>query len=196
MIGTRARAWPPTAPRPTVRGAALDRLLPANRLVVEDGGHFLGWAPTYLALPAPNHFLMTGTAFQVIGLGLPAAVGAARARPDATVVLCTGDGGMLMALADLDTVARTVEHGVVVVFNDAAYGAEIHQYGSQGLDTAPMLIDEVDFAAYAEAAGMTGARVQSPADLDSLQQWQQDGSPGVLLEEIIAATARARAQRS
>ncbi|MGR6963108.1 thiamine pyrophosphate-dependent enzyme [Geodermatophilus sp. URMC 61] len=81
----------------------MDRLLPANRLVVEDGGHFLGWAPTYLALPAPNHFLMTGTAFQVIGLGLPAAVGAARARPDATVVLCTGDGGMLMALADLDT---------------------------------------------------------------------------------------------
>jgi thiamine pyrophosphate-dependent acetolactate synthase large subunit-like protein len=189
---------------------ALDRLLPANRLVVEDGGHFLGWAPTYLELPAPDHFLMTGTAFQVIGLGLPAAVGAARARPDATVVLCAGDGGTLMALADLDTVARTVEHGVVVVFNDAAYGAEIHQYGRKGLDTAPMLIDEVDFAAYANAAGMTGVRVESLDDLDVLRQWQEDGSPGVLLldcrvsqavvapymEEIIAATARARAQRS
>jgi len=73
--------------------AALDRLLPVDRLVVEDGGHFLGWAHTYLELPAPDHFLMTGTAFQTIGLGLPSAVGAARVRRNATVVLCTGDGG-------------------------------------------------------------------------------------------------------
>ena len=96
------------------------------------------------------------------------------------------------------------------MFNDAAYGAEIHQYGSQGLDTTPMLPDEVGFAAHADAAGGTGVRVESLYDLDALRQGQEDGSPGVLLldcrvspsvvapfmEEIIAATARAPARQS
>ena len=189
---------------PRTVAVTLDRYLPANRLIVQDGGHFSGWGPTYLHIPAPNHLLMVGTAFQTIGLGLPAAVGAARARPDATVVLCTGDGGMLMALADLDTVARTVERGVIVVYNDAAYGAEIHQYGSKGLDTGAMLIDEVDFAALATAAGATGVVIRTVEDLDRLREWRDDGTAGVILldcrisvtvvapyiEEIVAATSR------
>lgn len=186
---------------------ALDGLLPADRLVVQDGGHFLGWSPTYLRIPAPNHLLMVGTAFQTIGLGLASAVGAARARPDATIVLATGDGGLLMGLADLDTVVRTVRRGVVVVYNDGAYGAEIHQYATpHGLDPRPMVIEEQDFAAYADAAGATGVVVRALDDLDRLRRWRDDGARGVLvldckvsrtvvapyLTEIVAAAGRAR----
>jgi hypothetical protein len=44
-----------------------------------------------------------------------------------------------------------------VIYNDAAYGAEIHQYGSQGLTEKPMLIPEVDFSGIARALGAESA---------------------------------------
>lgn len=54
-------------------------MLPERRTVVQDGGHFLGWAPMYWHIPRPQDLVMVGTAFQTIGLGLASAVGAARA---------------------------------------------------------------------------------------------------------------------
>ncbi|WDF33136.1 thiamine pyrophosphate-binding protein [Arthrobacter agilis] len=159
----------------------LDRLLPEDRAVVQDGGHFIGWAPGYLRVPAPNRLIMVGTAYQTIGLGFPSAVGAARALPDQTLVLCTGDGGGLMALADLDSFIRTARRAVIVVFNDAAYGAEIHQYAVRGIHSGPMMIDEVDFAALASALGATGTTIRTLEDLDGVADWLASDDDGVLL---------------
>ncbi|MHA7189359.1 thiamine pyrophosphate-binding protein [Arthrobacter sp. MDT2-16] len=160
---------------------ALDRMLPADRTVVQDGGHFIGWAPGYLRVPAPNRLIMVGTAYQTIGLGFPSAVGAARALPGSTVVLCTGDGGALMALADLDTFIRAARRAVIVVFNDAAYGAEIHQYAVRGIHSGPMMIDEVDFAAVAAAFGARSATIAALEDLAAVKGWLASDDDGVLL---------------
>jgi thiamine pyrophosphate-dependent acetolactate synthase large subunit-like protein len=138
----------------------------------------------YLRVPAPDRLLMVGTAFQTIGLGLPSAVGAGLARPDATIVLCSGDGGALMGLADLETVVRTVRRGVIVIFNDAAYGAEVHQYGVRGIDEGPMLIPEVDFAALAAAVGARSQVVRTLADLDALAAWLAADEEGVFLADL------------
>ncbi|MHA7208386.1 thiamine pyrophosphate-binding protein [Arthrobacter sp. MDT1-65] len=159
----------------------LDRMLPADRTVVQDGGHFIGWAPGYLHVQAPNRLIMVGTAYQTIGLGFPSAVGAARALPGSTVVLCTGDGGALMALADLVTFIRTARRAVIVVFNDAAYGAEIHQYAVRGIDPGPMMIEEVDFAAVAAAFGARSATIGSLEDLAPVEGWLASDDDGVLL---------------
>lgn len=74
----------------------LNTILPANRQVVSDGGHFIGWSSYYLDLPAPDSLTMVGTQYQSIGLGLPSAPGAALGRPDATTIVATGDGGGTM----------------------------------------------------------------------------------------------------
>jgi thiamine pyrophosphate-dependent acetolactate synthase large subunit-like protein len=169
-------------PRSVMR--RLDALLPEDRVIVQDGGHFIGWAPTYLRIPSPDRLVMVGTAFQTIGLGLPSAVGAGRARPDSMIVLSSGDGGALMGLADLETVVRTVRHGVVLIFNDAAYGAEVHQYGTRGIDEGPMLIPEVDFAALAAALGASSAVIRTLDDLSVLEQWLQSGAEGVFLCDL------------
>ncbi|WP_394248874.1 thiamine pyrophosphate-binding protein [Arthrobacter pityocampae] len=185
---------------------ALDRMLPADRAVVQDGGHFIGWAPGYLHIPAPDRLIMVGTAYQTIGLGFPSAVGAARALPGSTIVLCTGDGGALMALADLETLIRTARRAVIVVFNDAAYGAEIHQYAVRGIHSGPMLIDEVDFAAVASALGARSATVAALGDLAAVEGWLASDDDGVLLldcrisrlvvapymQEIVAVATGAR----
>jgi thiamine pyrophosphate-dependent acetolactate synthase large subunit-like protein len=94
------------------------------------------------------------------------------ARPESTVVLTTGDGGGLMAIADLETAVRVAcGRGLAVVWNDGAYGAEVNLYGLKGLATAPMLIPEVDFAGLAEAVGAQGVVVRTLADLDRLETW-------------------------
>ena len=157
---------------PRSAAARIGRLLPENRVVVSDGGHFIGWANMYWPVASPDRMMMVGTAFQSIGLGFPSVPGAARARPDATIVLTTGDGGGLMALADLESAVRVAGgRGLAVVWNDAAYGAEVNLYGLKGLAEEPMLIPQVDFAGVARGFGAEGVVVRSLADLDRLAAW-------------------------
>lgn len=157
---------------PRSAAARLAELLPEDRVAVSDGGHFLGWANMYWPVADPTRMVMVGTAYQTIGTGFPSMPGAAAARPDATVVLSTGDGGGLMAMADLESAVRSCAgRGLVTVWNDAAYGAEVNLYGVLGLERSPMLIPDVSFAALAEAAGGRGVVVRELADLDVVAEW-------------------------
>ncbi|GIG21111.1 acetolactate synthase I/II/III large subunit [Cellulomonas chitinilytica] len=157
---------------PRSAAARIAELLPADRVVVSDGGHFIAWANMYWPVASPDRMIMVGTAFQAIGLGFSSVLGAALARPDSTVVLTTGDGGGLMALADLESAVRVARgRGLAVVWNDSAYGAEIHVYGRKGLTREPMLIPGVDFAGLASAVGAHGVAVRSLDDLDELASW-------------------------
>ena len=152
--------------------ARIGELLPADRVVVSDGGHFIGWANTYWPVTCPDRMVMVGTAFQSIGLGFASVPGAAAARPESTIVLTTGDGGGLMAIADLESAVRTAGgRGLAVVWNDTAYGAEVNLYGLKGLAEQPMRIPEVDFAAVARGFGAEGVVVRSLDDLDALRDW-------------------------
>ncbi|MFB8189826.1 thiamine pyrophosphate-binding protein [Microbacterium sp. NPDC055988] len=157
-------------PRSAARRIA--ELLPEDRIVVSDGGHFIGWANMYWPVAAPDRMMMIGTAFQSIGQGWPSVVGAALARRESTVVLTSGDGGGLMAIADLESAVRAAGgRGMAVVWNDAAYGAEVNLYGLKGLAEGPMRIPEVDFAAFGAAVGAEGIVVRTLADLDRLESW-------------------------
>lgn len=152
--------------------ARLGELLPQDRVVVSDGGHFIGWANMFWPVASPDRMMMVGTAFQSIGQGWPSVAGAALAKPASAVVLTTGDGGGLMALADLETAVRVAGgRGIAVVWNDAAYGAEINLYGLKGLAKEPMLIPEVDFAALGEGVGAEGVVVRRLEDLERVASW-------------------------
>lgn len=175
---------------PRSAAARIGELLPADRVVVSDGGHFIGWANMYWPVASPDRMMMVGTAYQSIGLGFPSVPGAALARPDATIVLTTGDGGGLMALADLESAVRVAGgRGLAVVWNDAAYGSEVNLYGLKGLARTPMLIPEVDFAALAAGVGAEGVVVRTMADLARLKEWVQEDAatrPYLLLDLRIS----------
>lgn len=177
-------------PRAVARRLA--ELLPPQRVVVFDGGHFIGWANMYWPVASPDRLIMVGTAYQAIGLGFPSVVGAAQARPEGVVVLNTGDGGGLMALADLESAVRVAGgRGIAVVWNDRGYGAEVNLYGLQGLALEPMLIPEVDFAGLASAVGARGVVVRSMEDLEVLKEWAatpQEERPFLLLDLRISSS--------
>lgn len=168
---------------PRALTSALDERLPEDRLIASDGGHFIGWANTHLSVPSPDSIVLVGTQFQSIGLGFASAPGAAIAANESNrmLVVVTGDGGGLMAIADLDSTVRAANRTTVVVYNDAAYTAEVTQYGTLGLDEEPMLIDQVDFAKFAEGVGARGTVVRTLADLDEWSAWAASGEPGAWL---------------
>lgn len=184
---------------PRSAAARIGELLPENRVVVSDGGHFIGWANMYWPVTSPDRMLMVGTAFQSIGLGFASVPGAALAKPDATIVLTTGDGGGLMGLPDLESAVRVAGgRGVAVVWNDAAYGAEVNLYGLKGLAEAPMLIPEVDFAGLARGFGAEGVTVRTLDDLDRLAEWvrtPRSERPFLLLDLRISRTVIAPYQQ-
>ena len=181
---------------PRAVAARLAELLPEDRHVTSDGGHFIGWANMFWPVASPERMIMVGTAFQSIGLGFSTVAGVAAAAPDSTVVVTTGDGGGLMAIADLETTIRTTKSCVIVVWNDGAYGAEIHLYGVMGLDETPMRIPGVNFAGMAAALGATGVPVTTLADLDALSEWREAGANGtILLDCRVSSTVVAPYQR-
>lgn len=166
---------------PRALSLALAGMLPEERTVVLDGGHFIAWPAMYWPVPDPAAFVFTGAAFQSIGLGLAGAVGAAVGRPDRVTVLAMGDGGGLMGLPELDTLIRSGRSSLVVVYDDAAYGFEDHMYVPQGADPASVNFADTDFAGVARALGAAAATVRGLDDLSALRAWRADGCPGTLL---------------
>ena len=161
---------------PRTLSIALDDLLPKERTVSTDSGHFLGYPSMYLEVPDPQGFVFPN-AFQSVGLGLASGIGAAVARPDRLSVAAIGDGGALMALGELETAARYRLPMVVVIYNDAAYGAEVHHFGPMGHSVELMRFPDTDFAALARAAGAEGITVRTSDDLAPLKDWlgRRDG---------------------
>jgi thiamine pyrophosphate-dependent acetolactate synthase large subunit-like protein len=160
---------------PRTLSKALDELLPAQRIVSVDSGNFMGYPSAYLSVPDANGFCFT-QAFQSIGLGLATAIGAALARPDRLPVAALGDGGFHMGVADLETVCRLGLPMVIVVYNDAAYGAEVHHFGDADMTT--VRFPDTDIASIARGFGATGVTVRTPHDLGPLRDWlagPQDG---------------------
>ncbi|WP_410614900.1 thiamine pyrophosphate-binding protein [Amycolatopsis sp. lyj-109] len=163
---------------PRTLSRLLDELLPSERIVSIDSGNFMGYPSAYLSVPDEQGFCFT-QAFQSIGLGLGTAIGAALARPDRLPVLGTGDGGFHMALSELDTAVRLGLPLVVIVYNDAAYGAEIHHFGDADMTT--VRFPDSDLAAIARGFGCTGVTVRSSADLPAVREWLAGPRPAPLV---------------
>jgi len=138
--------------------------------VAVDSGNFMGYPSMFLEVPDEFGFCFT-QAFQSIGLGLATAIGAALARPDRLPVAALGDGGALMAASELETVARLGLPMVVVVYDDAAYGAEVHHFGPDGADLSTVRFPETDLAAIARGYGFAALTARSVADLAPVAEW-------------------------
>jgi thiamine pyrophosphate-dependent acetolactate synthase large subunit-like protein len=139
--------------------------LPADRHVTLDCGRFFFHAAPLFGCGAAGSYQHT-VEFGSIGLGLGTAIGAAAG--DLPSVLVCGDGGlMLSGLAELTTAVRHGLDLVVVVLNDAAYGAEHIQLVDREMDPSISEFDWPELAGVATALGLEGYAVHTEAELDT-----------------------------
>lgn len=179
----RCTDWPPDAGaealadvRQLLRGAASDAFGPLElatavaevtpptaTATVDAGAHFLAVMPFWPANRPLGLLISNGLA--TMGFALPAAIGAALARPGAPVVCMVGDGGLGMTLAELETVARLHLPITVVVFDDAALSLiEVKQREGHGGPDA-VRYRPIDFAAVAGAMGLDATAVDDATGL-------------------------------
>jgi thiamine pyrophosphate-dependent acetolactate synthase large subunit-like protein len=165
---------------PRTLSKAVDELLPRQRVVASDSGHFCGWVPRYLRVPNARSSCLSHS-FQSVGLGLASAIGLGIANPGALVVLGAGDGGFLMSLADLETAVRLKLRMCVLLYNDASYAAEVHLFKRRGYSIDIAQFPDTDFAAIARGHGARAATVRTLDDLDPVRAWVDEGAPGVFV---------------
>jgi len=166
---------------------ALDDMLPAERTVAVDSGNFMGYPSMFLSVPDQDGFCFT-QAYQSIGLGLASAIGAAIARPDRLTVAALGDGGALMGISELETAVRLALPMVIVVYDDEAYGAEVHHFGPEGYPLETVRFPPADIAAIARGYGCDSVTVRSLADLGPVRDWLESrtGRPMVIDAKVTS----------
>ncbi len=176
--------WPDRSSKdfidPRSLSKAVDAILPEDRVVASDSGHFCGWVPRYLRVPNARASCLSHS-FQSVGLGLASAIGLAIAHPGKLAVLGTGDGGFLMSIADLETAIRLGLRLCILVYNDASYAAEVHYFRRQGFSVDIVQFPQNDFAAIARGYGACGITVRTLSDLEPVKAWIAEGCPGVFV---------------
>jgi len=157
--------FPPEAgvfdPRDVAR--ALSQHTPRHWAHVSSAGHCSYFA-THLYGRDAKDFL-TIREFGAIGNGLSYAIGRWAARPNQPVMLTEGDGGFLMHIQELETIVRHRMKILICIFNDGAFGSEIHKLRADGLSDHGAIFGFGDLPAIARGFGLAG---HSVTDLDQI----------------------------
>jgi acetolactate synthase-1/2/3 large subunit len=154
----------PTGVIPQAVVAAARALAPAGTVVTVDAGaHMLAAVPMW-EVDEPGELLISN-GLATMGFALPAAVAAALVRPDRRIVCCTGDGGLGMALAELETLARLWLDVVVVVFDDRALSLIAIKQGDDQGGASAVRYGTVDFAGTAASLGVPSFRADNADEL-------------------------------
>ena len=159
---------------------------PANTIATVDAGAHMLVAMPLWTVDRPGQALIS-SGLATMGFALPAAIAAALSSPAQRVVCFTGDGGLGMCLAELETLARRELDVLVVVFNDSTLSLiDIKQRAGRG--GSAVTYAPSDFAAIARASGVAATSCRTTHELDqALSDWAQRSGPHLLDVQVDPA---------
>ncbi|MDO9435742.1 thiamine pyrophosphate-binding protein [Hydrogenophaga sp.] len=152
---------------PRALAARIGAALPSNAVVTIGCGHF--WAFFHMYTPVRADLpLHMSYQFGSIGQTLPIALGVSVAHPDRPHLVIEGDGSVMMHIQELETFARHGRPAVVLVWNDAGFGAEVHKLKAKKADEQlGRWAKSPDFVTVARGFGGEGERVEREEDLEA-----------------------------
>ena len=171
--------------------AALRDALPADAIVVADGGDFLSFAR--VGLPATT-YLDPGP-LGCIGVGTPFGVAASLSCPDRTVIVATGDGAFGFNAMELDTAVRHKAPLLVMVANNGSWAIEVRDQQETHGKVVGTRLQFADHAAMARAFGMYAERVEKAEDLPGAIARAMANRPA-LLDVLVTPEAASSDARS
>lgn len=160
-------------------------------IVVTDVGQHQLWAAKRFRHTMPRHFISSG-GMGAMGFGIPAAIGAAIARPDRKVVAFLGDGGAQMTAEELIVAAELGLPVTFVVFSNGSLGLvrqmQRHLCGGRYFATD---LHSPDFVKLAAAYGIRGVRVTDGSRLDAAVAKALKSKAPTLVEVVVEKEAEA-----
>lgn len=165
----------------------LGEMTRGRAIITTDVGQHQMWAALFYGYTEPRTFI-SSCGLGTMGYGLPAAIGAALARPDRQVWVITGDGSFQMGMAELGT---AVEQGLplkILLFNNQSLAMvrQLQHFYYERRYTAVKFTANPDFVRLAECYGATGLRITKQEEVVPVlaQAMQDDGL--TLIECLIS----------
>ncbi len=171
---------------PWIMKALSKEFADTETIYVTDVGQNQMWAAQHLVVDKPRCHLTSGGC-GTMGFGLPAALGAAFARPEAQIVQICGDGGFKMTGMELFTAAREGKNLISIVINNSCLGM-VRQWQQlfYGARYSATILTQFDFIGFARSCGADGARVTTCEEFAAaLAQARKTGKPFVI-ETVIS----------
>jgi acetolactate synthase I/II/III large subunit len=140
-----------------------------DAIITSDVGQHQMWAAQYYKFDKPRRWLNSG-GLGTMGFGLPAAMGAQMAFPEATVACVTGEASIQMCIQELSTCKQYHLPVKIVNLNNRYLGMVrqwqqiLHgnRYSESYMDALP------DFVKLAESYGHVGFKIENPADVEPI----------------------------
>jgi pyruvate oxidase len=157
----------------------LSKLVDANANIAVDVGNTLVWMARNFR--SRNHGWLVSAWLGSMGFGLPAAIAAKIVQPERQSLAVVGDGGFAMLMADFVTAVKYGWPITVVVFNNRRLGMIKFEQEVHGIAEFGTHLFNPDFAAYADAAGGRGFRVDAPDAVEpALREALAESRPSIV----------------
>src|SRR5215510_13052315 len=160
----------------------ISRLTNGRAVVATDVGQHQMWEAQYYRHREPNSLITSG-GLGTMGFGLPAALGAKVARPDAEVWAIVGDGGFQMTQAELATAAQDGIKINIAIINNGYLGM-VRQWQEFFYKRryAATPISGPDYVTLAAAHGLLGVRIESRSEVEDAVRRARDSAGTAVLD--------------
>ncbi|MEV6022103.1 thiamine pyrophosphate-dependent enzyme [Streptomyces sp. NPDC052036] len=169
--------------RPEALAAAVDRIAADDAVFTSDTGMATVWLSRFVEMRGERRLIGSYNLGSMAN-AMPQALGAQGLDRERQVVAFCGDGGLSMLLGDLMTLKTYRLPVKLVVFDNRRLGMVKLEQEQAGLPEFGTVLDNPDFAAVAEAMGITGIRVTDPADVEGAVR-RALCSPGPVLLDVL-----------
>lgn len=142
----------------------LDEVAADDAIFTVDVGTPVIWAARYLTMNGQRRILSSFNHGSMAN-ALPQAIGAQSAFPGRQVITLSGDGGFSMLMGDMLSLRQCNLPVKVVVFNNSSLGFVELEMKATGFLKHGTDLDNPDFAAIANGAGIFGVHVDDPEDV-------------------------------
>lgn len=164
--------------------------LPDALLTVDAGAHMVP-AGALWRTRAPNEYLISN-GFATMGFAVPAAIGAAIARPDRPVVAFTGDGGFAYHGSELETARRVGARTITIVFNDSSLSLIRVKQTARGGDRSRLDFGETRFDDIARGWGVEGVRVADRGALVDALEAASESDQSTVIDVVLSGAEYGR----
>ncbi len=162
----------------------LGAVLPDDAIMTNGAGNFATWLNKHLTYTGARRLIAPQAG--AMGYGVPAAIAAKVAQPDACVVCFAGDGDFQMSIPELGCAMQAGAQPVVLVINNRSYGTiRMHQERHYPGRVSFTEIENPDFVAIAQAYGMHGEQVTVTADFPDAFARALASPTGAVLDLVI-----------
>ena len=159
---------------------------PQNAVICTDVGQHQMWSAQHMQHFAPENYI-TSAGFGTMGFGLPAAVGAKKARPQDDVILVTGDGSFMMNVQELGSIKRGKLPVKILLLDNQRLGM-VRQWQDLFWNkrrSETILDDNPDFVMLANAFGIPAERIESADEVDGALTRLLESDSAYLLQVCI-----------